>query len=318
MKLAKLTAISITVLFFGLCAYGNAADLTGIWDVKTDAPGQELKMDRLLITQEGDSFHYAGIKGSIRNDKYLILGPLPERTLVRGFWVQVDKINLSAVNDDKFTGKIYMSVYNFKDSTRKVYSTDANLTGNRVVDPPPLLTIIGKPEMWVEKGASFTDPGAMAFEETGNNISDKITADSTLDTSTPGTYTVTYNVVGSNNKPADEVSRTVHVVEPAPPVLTLKGDPMVNIQKGDRYVDSGARAINFLNEDITGQVEVKVNGEAADPNRIDTSKAGTDYDIIYMVKDDHGSAQAARTVTVQQREDEQSFFKYCFISHVMD
>lgn len=317
MKRSKVATMSM-ILFFGLCALCFSADLTGIWDVTADTPGQTPETNRLLILQQDDNFTYAGLNGKIRNGKYLILGPLPERKLVRGVWVQVDKISFVPSGDDKFNGKVYMSVYDFKESTRKVFSTDVMLTGVRVVDAPPILSLLGDKEIWIAKGSDYADPGAVAFEETGNNISDKIVVKNTVDADTCGTYTITYNVVGNNNKPAEEVSRTVHVVTPGPPVLTMKGDAEVSIQKGSAYVDSGATAVNFLNKDITDQIKTLVNGEAKDPNTIDITKAKTVYNITYTVEDENGSSQAKRTVTVMQREDEQSFFKYCFISHLMN
>jgi hypothetical protein len=317
MKLSKIATMTM-ILFLGLSAFCFSADLTGVWDVTTEVPGEEPVTQRLLIIQDGDEFTLGGIPGKIRNEKYLVMGPLPERTLFRGVWIQIDKITFKAKDDNNYVGKTFLSVYDFKDSIRKVFSNDTMQTGVRVIDAPAIISLKGAAEVWAAKGADYADPGAGAFEETGNDITDKLVVKSTVDVNKPGTYTVTYNVVGSNGKAADEVSRTVHVVAEAPPVMTMKGDAVLEVQKGDGYVDNGATATNYLNEDITGTIKITVNGEAADPNAIDITKSGADYEIVYSVSDDYGTAQTTRKVTVMQRDDEQSFFKYCFISNIMD
>lgn len=316
MKTSKIALLTL-ILCFATSAFCFSADLTGIWDVTTEPIGEEPITNRILITQEGDSFVYGGIPGAIRNGKYLIMDPDVERTLVKGVWIEVDKIIFTAADNDNFTGRTYLSVYDFKDSKRKVFSNDMMITGVRVENPPPIMKLNGKPEVWVEVGGSYNDAGAIAFEETGESISDNIVADSTVDTDKVGTYTITYSVTGTHGA-ADELTRKVHVVAPAPPVLTMKGDAEVSIQKGERYVDAGAKAVNFLNEDISDKIQAQVDGEAMNPDDIDMSKAGKVYEITYTIEDDHGSAQATRTVTVMQREDEQFFFKYCFISILTD
>ena len=317
MKLSKMAMMTM-ILFFGLSALCFSADLTGIWDVTTEVPGEEPVTVRHLIIQTGDEFTFGGIPGKIRNEKYLIMGPLPERLLFRGLWIQVDKITFKPKDDNNFTGKTFLSVFDFKNSTHKVFSNDTMQTGVRVINAPPIITLTGGKEVWVEKGTDYADAGATAAEETGVSITDMMATKNTVDTNKPGTYTVTYNVVASNGKAADEVSRTVHVVAPAAPVLSMKGDAVMNVQKGDGYVDNGATATNFLNEDITDKIQATVNGQTADPNAIDITKSGAVYEMVYSVTDEYGTAQATRTVTVMQREDEQSFFKYCFISHLTD
>jgi len=110
----------------------------------------------------------------------------------------------------------------------------------------------------------------------------------------------------------------VHIVAPAPPRITLKGDAAVDVKKGTGYLDDGATAANYLNENITQTITATVNGTAQDQIRIDTTKSGAVYDVVYTVTDKNGSAEVTRTINVVKPEDEKSFFEYCFISNVMN
>ena len=315
MKSLRLIVIALVALF-GFSQVSLSADLTGIWEVHIKVAGGDERTDTVLIVQEGDSFTYGPLSGAIRNGKYTIYGPLP-RTLVKSYWLQGDKIVLNPEDDDHFTGMTYISIYPTEKSTSKMMSTDARMEGVRVMDPPPIISLEGKPEIWVKTGSQFEDAGAKANNETGADISDKLVINNPVDTGTPGDYTITYNITGENGKPAKEVSRLVHVVDPAPPTIDLRGDAVVNIKKGSGYLDSGPKALNFLNENISDKIVSTVNGKEMDPRKIDTSKADEVYKVVYTVSDENGTATAKRTINIEGLEDEQSFFKYCFISNLM-
>ena len=65
------------------------------------------------------------------------------------------------------------------------------------------------------------------------------------------------------------------------PVITLKGNNNITVAFKSYYIDQGARAIDYKNNDISGSITVTGN--------VDTSKAGT-YEVIYNVKDSRGAA----------------------------
>jgi len=75
------------------------------------------------------------------------------------------------------------------------------------------------------------------------------------------------------------------------PVITLIGDPIVNVENGSVYTDEGATADDEEDGDITGDI-VTVNP-------VDTSVAGT-YTITYNVTDSDGNhaVEVTRTVIV--------------------
>ncbi len=76
-----------------------------------------------------------------------------------------------------------------------------------------------------------------------------------------------------------------------PPVITLEGEPELELTVGSEFVDAGFSALSGTGLDLTSQVRVE--------GTVDTSVAGTYY-LRYFVADEHGTeAQVAtRTVTV--------------------
>uniref|UniRef100_UPI0025CC9ACC T9SS type B sorting domain-containing protein n=1 Tax=Polaribacter sp. TaxID=1920175 RepID=UPI0025CC9ACC len=104
-------------------------------------------------------------------------------------------------------------------------------------------------------------------------------------------YTVTYNVSDANGNAADEVVRTVNVVDTTIPVITLTGDATVIVEVGDTYTDAGATATDNYDGDLTASI-ITVNP-------VDTDTVGT-YTVTYNVSDANGNAadEVVRTVNV--------------------
>ncbi|MDG1403601.1 immunoglobulin-like domain-containing protein, partial [Polaribacter sp.] len=75
----------------------------------------------------------------------------------------------------------------------------------------PVITITGDATVTIEVGSTYTDAGATALDNYDGDITDDIVTVNTVDTSTVGTYTVTYDVSDANNNDAVQVIRTVNV-----------------------------------------------------------------------------------------------------------
>ncbi len=86
------------------------------------------------------------------------------------------------------------------------------LTG--ALDVIPTITIAGNKIVTVNEGDSYTDAGATAVDRTGVDISASITSVNNVDTYTPGVYTITYDVTDKNGVSANQVLRTVRVLDP--------------------------------------------------------------------------------------------------------
>jgi len=121
----------------------------------------------------------------------------------------------------------YVLSYNVTDS-------DGNkaITVTRVVDvvsgviPPevgerPVITLTGDDSLAIDKDSIFTDPGATASDAEDGDITSDIVVTGFVDTTTIGSYVLSYNVTDSDGNRAITVTRVVDVVfEVIPP-----GDP---------------------------------------------------------------------------------------------
>ena len=83
--------------------------------------------------------------------------------------------------------------------TFTVSSTQATTTTDNT---PPVITLNGSSTIQLTVGDSWTDPGATATDETDGDITSSITVNGTVDTSTVGTYTLTYSVADAASNSA--------------------------------------------------------------------------------------------------------------------
>ncbi|MBU1668692.1 DUF2334 domain-containing protein [bacterium] len=79
----------------------------------------------------------------------------------------------------------------------------------------PVITLLGDASVTVNLGTNYSDTGATALDDRDGDISANITTTTNVDTSTLGTYYVSYNVSDASNNQAVTVKRVVSVVESA-------------------------------------------------------------------------------------------------------
>ena len=148
----------------------------------------------------------------------------------------------------------------------------------------PVITVTGDNPVTVEKGSTYTDAGATADGTTGEEVK----STSTVDINTVGTYTVTYTATDAAGN-TGTATRTVKVVDTTAPVITVKGENPVTVEKGSTYTESGATADGGETVTITGSV--------------DTNTVGT-YTVTYKATDAAGNTgTATRTVKVVEKAD---------------
>ncbi|MGA0094724.1 MAG: putative Ig domain-containing protein, partial [Chthoniobacterales bacterium] len=84
----------------------------------------------------------------------------------------------------------------------------------------PVITVLGENPANIERGTTYADGGATAFDD-GDNASRTVTTTGSVDTSVDGTYTLTYSAADSKGN-IGTATRTVHVVAPAtaPPTVS--------------------------------------------------------------------------------------------------
>ncbi len=161
---------------------------------------------------------------------------------------------------------------------------------------PPVISLLGEATVRIPAGASFVDPGARAEDDTDGDISAQIAVQGSVDTATPGIYTLTYTIRDAAGNAAEPVTRDVVVTPPVgvddtPPVIALAGPATVEISTGETFADPGATAIDDVDGDISGRIVVE--------GTVDTATPGT-YILTYTVRDAAGNAAepAIRTVIV--------------------
>ncbi len=162
----------------------------------------------------------------------------------------------------------------------------------------PVINLVGDPDVTVVLGESYTDPGATATDTEDGDISDQIQVTGTVNVDAVGTYVITYNVTDSDGNEAQQVIRTVTVVEPGnnDPEISLQGETSITLQTGDVFTDPGAVASDIEDGDLTSNIVIT--------GSVDTNTSGV-YVLTYTITDSDGNTvSVVRTVTVQPSEDE--------------
>lgn len=93
------------------------------------------------------------------------------------------------------------------------------------VSQPLVITLLGSNPLTVECHGSFADPGATANDACAGSFAASVAG--SVDTSTPGTYTLTYTASDPSGNAALPVTRTVNVADTTPPVPNVASLPPV-------------------------------------------------------------------------------------------
>lgn len=193
---------------------------------------------------------------------------------------------VNAVNP-VFTGAVgtYIVTYDVMDAAGNP-ATQVTRTVNVVDTTPPVITLLGANPVTVECSEVYSDDGATASDICDGNLTASINVVNPVNTAVKGTYTVTYDVNDGSSNPAAQVTRTVHVVDTRPPVITLLGSSPIDVECGSVYADDGATAADDCDIDLTLSI-ITVNP-------VNTAVLGP-YTVTYNVSD--GSSNPAPQVT---------------------
>ena len=193
--------------------------------------------------------------------------------------------------DSAIPGTYYVT-YNVSDSSGNVaieVSREVTVIEDTIA---PVITLLGENPVTIECGGEYKDAGAVAIDNCDSNVNVIVGGDINTEYSV-GTFVITYNASDSIGNAAEEVTRTVNVVDTIVPVIGLLGEPYIAIEEGGVYVDAGAQAWDTCDGNITERIEV--GGDI-----VDTSSPGI-YIITYNVKDESGNAaiEVTRKVVVE-------------------
>jgi hypothetical protein len=174
----------------------------------------------------------------------------------------------------------YVLNYNVSDSTGNAATTVSRAV-NVVDSTTPVITLTGSASMTIERGATFSDPGATATDNIDGNITSRIVKTGSVITNTPANYILTYNVSDSSGNEAPTVTRSVTVVDTTIPVISLVGASVLNHEINTPFTDPGATALDTPNQNLTSSIVVT--------GSVNANLAGT-YLLTYNVTDEDGNA----------------------------
>lgn len=165
------------------------------------------------------------------------------------------------------------------------------------------LSLNGPEEMTIGLNGLYEEKGAKACVG-GRDASDRVQITGSVDTSTPGTYTLKYEIETLT------VERKVTVTDKMKPELVLEGDDTMELMLGETFEEPGYRAADENGGDITG--DVKVTGT-------ELTRAGENQ-IKYTVSDSRGNTtQLMRSVNVlPNTEYDAAGLPVCMYHYVYD
>ena len=165
------------------------------------------------------------------------------------------------------------------------------------------LSLNGPEEMTIGLNGLYEEKGAKACVG-GRDASDRVQITGSIDTSTPGTYTLKYEIETLT------VERKVTVTDKMKPELILEGDDTMELMLGETFEEPGYRAADENGRDITG--DVKVTGT-------ELTRAGENQ-IKYTVSDSRGNTtQLMRSVNVlPNTEYDAAGLPVCMYHYVYD
>ena len=147
------------------------------------------------------------------------------------------------------------------------------------------IDLSGNREITIYEGDAYIEPGYMARDSKGNDLTDKVVVNNMIDISTIGTYEIIYTL---NNT---EVKRIINVLEKptGATIMYLKGSTTIYLKVGDTYKEPGYKVIDSVDGNLGDKVTVT--------GRVDTSKVGT-YKLIYSVTNNSGVTTSKQRVIV--------------------
>ena len=198
--------------------------------------------------------------------------------------VVVNPVNINSVGT-------YTVTYNVNDLSSNS-AVEVTRTVNVVDTTKPIITLLGSTPVTIEVHSTYTDAGATALDNYDGDLTGSIITVNPVDKDVVDSYTVTYDIVDAHGNVANQVKRTVNVVDTTLPVITLTGDNPQIIEVHNAYTELGATADDNYDGDITSSI-------AIDSTDVDVNTVGP-YTINYDVTDanSNDATQVTRIVNV--------------------
>ncbi len=172
--------------------------------------------------------------------------------------------------------------------------------------------MVGDVNITITVGETYNDPGAIAMDNNDGNITDQIVVRNPVDTSTIGTYTITYDVNDSAGNAADQVTRTVTVqaAPNTPPKANATATP-TTVSEGEAITFDGSGSSDSDGNIITYSWKEGNSTLSTQASFTETNLSVGAHTITLTVTDDDNAtasdsvvvtAQSATTVTTHLKK----------------
>ena len=118
----------------------------------------------------------------------------------------------------------------------------------------PVISLLGAGTIVHEAGTEYADSGAQVSDIVDGNVGETITVTGVVDTMVPGDYQLVFSAKDNGGNKANTVVRLVQVVDTTKPKITLLGQAEVLADVGRDYIDSGVKASDIVDGDLTDNV----------------------------------------------------------------
>ena len=212
--------------------------------------------------------------------------------------VNGNKINMTSVGTkSSYMVNVTASGSNVFEDGNNWRLLEIKVTGQTTDTTSPVIKLEGSSLVTITVDDTYTELGATCEDNVDADKPATVGGD-TVDTSTVGQYTVTYDCTDTSNNEATQVSRTVNV-QSAPdtdaPVIIITGLTNIQLTVDDTYTELGATC----EDNVDADKPATVGG-----NTVDTSTVGQ-YTVTYDCTDtsNNEATQVSRTVNVQSAPD---------------
>ena len=109
-------------------------------------------------------------------------------------------------------------------SSETIYIDDVKITSSSVEPPDitaPVITLLPPTIMNIPVNTLFVEPGYSAIDDIDGDITNNVIVAGSVDATTLGTYSITYDVLDAANNHAVQKTRTVNVIDTIPPVFNF-------------------------------------------------------------------------------------------------
>ena len=181
-------------------------------------------------------------------------------------------------------------------SSETIYIDNIKITSSSVAPPDtvlPVITLLPPTDMTIQVNTAYIDPGYSASDDIDIDISSDVAVLGSVDVTTLGTYTITYNVSDSSNNSAIQKTRTVNVVDTIPPTFN-------SVPENQTFEATGSLTVLSSSQIGTAAATDLYDSNPTITNNATLSFPLGDTVITWTATDDsNNSSTDTQTITIQ-------------------